>query len=100
MGYAYLWEFTVSPERVAQFEQCYGQTGPWVALFRQAPGYQGTLLLRDHSDRLRFLTLDRWASEAAFRQFRTSFAREYEALDARCEGLTLSERALGAYEEA
>ncbi len=100
MGYAYLWEFTVAPEHAAEFERVYGPYGPWVTLFRKSAGYLGTSLLRDRSNPLRFVTIDRWRDEAAYREFRTVFAREYGELDERCQRLTTAEQALGSYDEA
>ena len=97
--YAYLWEFRTSAERRAEFERHYGTAGTWVQLFRQAPGYLGTTLLRDGADPLRFVTIDRWMSAADYESFRERFAREYAALDALCEHLTLSELLIGRFGE-
>ena len=49
-GYAYIWEYTVRPERVAEFEQAYGPDGEWVRLFRRAGGYVRTELHRDRAN--------------------------------------------------
>jgi heme-degrading monooxygenase HmoA len=97
--YCYLWEFRVAPEARAEFERHYGADGSWSQLFRRAEGYLGTHLLQDRADPGRFLTLDRWRSDADHRAFRTAFAQEYAALDRLCEALTLSETALGEYRE-
>jgi heme-degrading monooxygenase HmoA len=98
-AYVYVWEFRVRPEKAAIFEQTYGPNGDWAALFRRAAGYVGTLLLKDRAVANRYLTVDRWQSEAAYNQFRERFAAEYRALDERCEALTLEERSLGVYTE-
>jgi heme-degrading monooxygenase HmoA len=97
-GYAYLWEFQVAPERVAAFERAYGPDGDWVALFRRAPGYLRSELLRDLGEPQRFVSIDHWETRAAWEEFRTRFAAEYAELDARCEALTLHERELGCFE--
>lgn len=97
--YAYLWEFTVEPVHVDEFMRHYGPEGSWVALFRTAPGYVNTALLRDTSSAVRFVTIDRWQSESAYRAFRSQRAREYAALDQLCERLTTREVALGEYNE-
>jgi len=97
-AYVYLWEYRVAPERAAAFERVYGPDGDWVRLFQQAAGHLDTLLLRDHADPQRYVTVDRWRSQAAFATFRSRFAAEFEALDARCEELTLEERELGRFE--
>jgi heme-degrading monooxygenase HmoA len=99
-GYATLWSFTVRPERQAEFEAHYGPGGAWVRLFRQAPGYLGSELLRDLADPQRYLTIDRWESRAAFLAFRRQFAPDYERLDREFEGLTTQESPLGEYAPA
>ncbi len=73
--------------------------GSWVRLFRQAPGYLETLLLRDSSDRGRFVTVDRWESEAAYREFRREFGQQYAELDRLCGTLTTRETLVGEFTE-
>ena len=97
--YACLWEFLVQPDRRAPFEQQYGPRGAWVSLFRQAPGYLGTWLLRDSANPRRFITIDRWQSAAAYQAFRSACAQPYAEPDAQCEGLTLQETCLGNFDE-
>ena len=98
--YAYLWEFHVDADRREEFERHYGPNGTWVALFRRSPGYIETLLLRDATGPLRYITIDRWESEAAYRSFRARFSDEYAELDRRCEHLATKEIPLGHYDEA
>jgi len=95
--YVILWEFHVRAGREAAFESAYGPAGDWARLFQQAEGYLGTELLRDHEEPGRYLTLDRWASRAAFESFHGERREEYEALDRQCEGLTASEIRLGSF---
>ena len=99
MGYSYIWEFYVLPERQADFESIYGPEGKWVQLFRLARGYVGTHLLKDRSRSSRYVTIDRWRSEQDCEAFRLRFSKEYEALDAACHDLTVHEMSLGAYDE-
>jgi len=99
-SYMYCWEYRVRPEAVAEFERVYGADGDWVALFRRAAGYLGTELYRDLEAPGRYLTIDLWESEDACRAFRTRFAAEFEALDRRCEALTLEEREIGRFAPA
>lgn len=98
-GYAYAWEFQVKPGKEAAFEAHYGPAGTWARLFRESGGYIETLLLRDRAVPGRYLTVDRWRSEAAYLAFRSAFSRQYEALDCACEDLTAGERPLGAFDE-
>jgi heme-degrading monooxygenase HmoA len=97
-GYVYVWEFIVAPAHAAAFEQAYGPGGEWVELFRRAPGYLRTELLRDLSRPDRYLTIDAWESRRHWQEFRDRFAAEFEALDARCGGWTVSETELGRFE--
>ncbi len=96
-GYTYVWEFTVAPDHVAAFERAYGPDGDWAQLFRGAPGYRGTTLLRDRRDPRRYLTIDAWASETAWTAFRAAKADAFEALDRACEALTIEEREIGRF---
>ena len=90
----------MKPDQVEEFRRQYGPDGPWVALFRKAPGYLETLLLQDRANPLRFITVDRWESAEAHRSFRSAFAHEYAELDVRCAHLTAQEISLGAFDEA
>jgi len=93
-GFAYMWEFQVAAGCEAVFEEHYGPDGTWASLFRRSPGYVGTLLLKDATDPLRYITIDRWVSAEAYRAFRERFGREYAELDRQCEALTTAEKAL------
>ena len=94
---AIVWEFIVKDEAVSAFLQAYGPHGEWVALFRQHPGYDGTSLLRDTTTRGRFLTIDRWETEAQFNQMHQASQQEYSRLDALFGELMASERKVGVF---
>ena len=96
--YVYIWEFQVRTGGESEFELHYGPGGSWVRLFRTAPGYLETVLLRDLTQPQRYLTIDRWESEAAYRAFREASAADFDALDELCEALTVSERELGRFD--
>lgn len=96
-SFIYLWVYRVSPERLDEFNELYGPKGSWAALFRRAPGYLDTQLLRDRNESSRFITIDHWESEADFTNFRDSFAVEFERLDHLGEQLTVEETALGGF---
>lgn len=89
--YLVLWQFGVRPGSEASFEAAYGVGGDWDRLFRTAPGYLGTSLLRDTSTDTRYFTLDRWASRSAFEAFMRESHEAYEALDSRFRALTEDE---------
>ncbi len=99
MSYRYLYRYRVSPEQRGAFESFYGPDGSWVELFRQAPGYRGTVLLRDLDMPDWYLTVDEWASEQDFKDFRANFSAEFERLDAMGEQLTQAEAGLGRYRQ-
>lgn len=94
-----VWEFIVRDEAVTEFRRGYGPDGEWAALFRQYPGYAGTSLLQDTVKPGRFITIDRWESEALYDQMLQSTREEYSRLDKMFEALTVSERKLGAWTE-
>ena len=92
-----LWQFDISEEKVQEFETSYGRDGSWSALFARSPEYLGTELLKDAYVPGRYVTIDRWTSEEAFRAFRAQFDAEYEALDQSCDSVTAAECRIGAF---
>jgi 8-oxo-dGTP pyrophosphatase MutT (NUDIX family)/heme-degrading monooxygenase HmoA len=96
-GHVIVWEFRIRPAGVAAFESAYGPDGDWARLFRRASGYLGTELLRAPGEG-RYVTVDRWTSRADFEAFRDAHRADYDALDRRCEDLTLDETPLGTFE--
>lgn len=95
--FAYVWSYQVNPERREEFIDLYAPDGPWVALFRQAPGYLDTQLLQDRDEVDRFITVDRWESREAFSTFRDVFAGEFARLDRLGEQLTSHEAIIGEF---
>jgi heme-degrading monooxygenase HmoA len=92
-----VWQFDIAEEKIAAFEAAYGPDGAWAQLFRKSPDYKGTELLRDAYEAGKYLTVDRWASEEAFRAFRKQYDAAYEELDRSCDALTTRETRIGAY---
>jgi hypothetical protein len=92
-----VWQFEIAEEKVAAFEAAYGPEGSWAQLFRSSPDYKGTELLRDAYVSGLYLTVDRWATEHAYRAFRKAHDADYEALDRTCDALTTRETRIGAY---
>ena len=95
--FAYVWSYRVPGENADPFVRLYGPDGEWVELFRQGEGYLETRLYRSADDAERYLAVDRWESESAFRRFREKFAEEYGRLDRLGEGLTSEEKPLGEF---
>lgn len=94
--YRIVWMYDVKPDSAEAFERIYGRDGEWALLFRAAEGYLGTELFRGVATPGRYVTVDDWTSQAAYEAFRARAARAYEELDARCDGLTLTERLVSA----
>ena len=92
-----VWQFEISEDKIAAFEAGYSPQGAWAQLFGASPEYRGTELLRDAYIPGNYPTIDRWASEEAFRAFRKDHDREYETLDRACDDLTSREIRIGAY---
>ena len=99
VGYVYVWEFAVFPGRESDFIRYYGPQGIWAQLFRKSPGYIGTLLLQDGRQPHRYLTVDRWRTQAEHDAFLARFRQDYQRVDKECEALSSSERELGSYWE-
>ena len=92
--YVIVWEFVACPGREAEFERAYGPRGRWADFFRGGDGYLGTELWRGDG---RWVTVDRWRSEDAYRLFRAARRAEYEALDREMEQLAARETPLGGF---
>jgi heme-degrading monooxygenase HmoA len=92
-----VWEFRVATESREEFERIYGSEGEWAKLFRRSEHFRGTALLRDPVVAGRYLTIDAWSNAEAFDRFKTEFAADYKALDARCEPLTEYEMKIGGF---
>ena len=88
----------VKPGSALAFEAAYGPEGDWAKLFRRAPGYTRTELLKDVDTVGRYLTIDHWRSREDFWKFREAFRGEYLALDKRMAALTVLEKLIGDFE--
>jgi len=94
-----LWEFDVKPGCELRFESVYGPDGDWAELFRLDPNYRETRLLRDPARPNIYLTLDFWQSRKSYENFKSLHYESYRALDELCEGLTVDEKHIGAFEQ-
>ena len=93
-----MWEYQVKADRIPEFEKIYHSNGAWAELFRKGTGYISTDLLRDETKPNRYITIDYWDSAESYEAFHSQFKKEYETLDAQCEGLTEHEILLGKWE--
>lgn len=96
--YVIIWEYQVKAESSTEFEKIYGGDGAWAELFQKQIGYLGTELLHDPHSHQRYITIDRWVSSVEYESFLSQWKKEYQALDARCEDLTVQESMLGKWE--
>jgi heme-degrading monooxygenase HmoA len=92
-----MWKFRVRQDAEPAFTEMYGPLGAWALLFRTAPGFLGTELLRDLEGARRYVTIDRWESRDAYDAFRRASEDEYEALDRAGARLTDVESLVGDF---
>jgi heme-degrading monooxygenase HmoA len=96
--FVYVWEFIVKSARQREFEKAYGPQGEWVKLFSQGKGYLGTELHQDQTNPMRYITIDYWRSREDRDSFRSTFAREFQRLDALCESFIVQEKFMGDFD--
>lgn len=94
-----VWRFRAKANKKKDFQHVYGWKGAWAKLFGRSPEYQGTILLQDVTDPLRFIVIDRWAERDSFARFREQFGSEYERLDEECNELTDEETLIGIFRD-
>jgi heme-degrading monooxygenase HmoA len=94
-----IWKFRPPEGREAEFASAYSGTGHWAHLFRNAPGFDGTTLLRPSEPGGWWLTIDRWDSASNFDAFTEVFGEQYRTLDAKLEGVAGEEQFVGAFED-
>ena len=92
-----IWQFDIVEEQITAFESVYGPQGFWAMLFKSSHDYVGTELLKDAYVPGRYITIDRWHSESAFRSFRAEHDSAYEELDRASDALTAHETRIGAF---
>ena len=95
--YVTIWEFTAKPEFRAEFENFYGPGGEWVQLFRRSRAFLRTEFFRDRQSENHYVSVDYFSSKAGFDDFMRDVLQEYDALDRRSDGLTDSQREIGAF---
>lgn len=92
-----IWTFVVKPQAVERFKSAYGPEGEWSRLFEEYPGYRGTTLACDTLNPCRFVTVDRWDTEANYLHMQGAAAVEYARLDETFAGWTDSEVDVGTF---
>jgi heme-degrading monooxygenase HmoA len=94
-----IWKFRPPDGREQEFEAAYCGGGQWARLFRHAPGFQGTTLLKPEERGGWWMTIDRWDSPRDFQSFIEVFEQQYRALDAELEGVAGEGQFVGAFED-
>ena len=99
MTHLRLWKFRPPVASEQAFAEAYGAEGRWARLFALHPGFRGTMLARPAERGGWWLTIDRWADEAAFHAFQRAHGEAYRALDLQLEGIAGDEEFIGTFEE-
>ena len=94
-----VWLFVPPPDRHEEFRKAYGADGDWARLFASSEAFLGTRLLRACEPAGWWMTIDSWASEAAFDQFHARHGPAYRRLDSALEGVAGEERFVGAFDD-
>jgi hypothetical protein len=89
-----VWRYRVAPDMREEFEREYGTEGSWAQLFATATGFVETSLYRGARSATTYITVDRFVSEQAWRQFRTDNDAAYTTLGERLAHLTLEQEEL------
>jgi heme-degrading monooxygenase HmoA len=89
-----VWEYDVPEPSRAEFERRYGDDGDWAQLFSSSDGYRGTELFASLRRPGRYVTVDRFTDEHAWRAFLAEQGDAYRRLDEATETLTTDEREL------
>lgn len=93
-----IYRYQVHSSQARAFEHAYGAAGPWVALFRNYPGYRHTRLFRHKQQSDLYICVDVWESKADFDAFRAGAADEYAQMSRDLRMLYIEELLLGYYE--
>lgn len=93
--YVIVWTYDVALDAADDFIRAYGPEGDWAQLFGRTAGFLAVELYREADGR--FLTLDRWESEAAFDAFQAAHGPAYRALDETLAHLSLGQIRIGAF---
>jgi heme-degrading monooxygenase HmoA len=92
--YVIVWRYSVPTRCEREFRSAYAPDGDWTVLFSRSRGFIGSELI-PLDERGRFITIDRWASEADFSDFMAHHGDEYRRLDRRFESLADAEELIG-----
>lgn len=86
-----VWRYEVADAAREEFEHEYGPDGAWAKLFARSAGFVDTVLYAEVGSPGRYLTVDRFSSDAAWERFRVDHDTAYRALGERLGHLTLAQ---------
>lgn len=83
-----VWEYEVVAGCAAEFEAVYGADGDWAQLFATESGFRGTTLYQSVAASERYLTVDLFTDDGAWRRLLQEKGDAYDRLDAGTAHLT------------
>jgi len=96
--YTVIWQYQINPAYRQEFEALYGQEGEWIQLFKNSSEFIETEFYQCREDSERYITIDKWVSEEAYRNFKATHADEYAALDSQADESTNRESLIGTFD--
>ena len=89
-----VWRYDVSADVRAEFEREYGPDGSWARLFAASRGFVATSLYVEVGSPTSYLTVDRFADDDAWQQFRAEHEVAYQEVGERLRHLTTGQAEL------
>jgi hypothetical protein len=89
-----VWRYEVATDVREEFEREYGPGGSWARLFAASPGFVATSLYVEVGSPASYLTVDRFADDQAWQQFRSEHDTAYQELGERLGHLTIAQEEL------
>ena len=83
-----VWRYDVPADVREEFEREYGPDGSWARLFAASPGFVATSLYVDVGSSTSYLTVDQFADNEAWQQFRAEHDAAYREVGERLRHLT------------
>jgi hypothetical protein len=89
-----VWRYDVPTDVREEFEREYGPDGSWARLFAASPWFVATSLYVDVESPTSYLTVDRFADDEAWQQFRAEHDTAYQKIGERLRHLTTAQEDL------
>jgi heme-degrading monooxygenase HmoA len=95
--YIIIWQYKINPAYRSEFETLYGQDGDWIKLFKRSDQFIETEFYQCKEDEERYITIDKWVTEEAYRAFKEAHLEDYQALDRKADDATNRESKIGSF---